>query len=230
MNQTQIRNRSFETKPEPTRWLIGLICTGCMAMLLSPVHAQTVYRSIGADGHITFSDKPPTASAKMTPVETGAKDAGTGGATLPFELSQLANKYPVTLFTSKDCAPCDMGRQLLRTRGVPFTEKTVTTTEDSEAFQRLSGGSSLPLLSLGSQQIKGFSDFEWNQYLNAAGYPEKNQLPARYVHSAPAPLVAVQAPAAAKAANAAIENTPQPAPIAPVLPAAIVPNPAGIQF
>jgi glutaredoxin len=225
------RNKHFlSAKPDTSHWLIGLFCTSCLIAIMGQVQAQTVYRIVDADGRITFSDKPPSSSAKVTPLEAGTKEADTGGAALPFELRQIVSKYPVSLFSSNDCAPCDAGRQLLRARGVPFTEKTVTTPEDSEALQRLSGGSSLPFLTVGAQQLKGFSDLEWTQYLSAAGYPEKNQLPARYVHAPPTPLVAVQAPAVAKDANTAIKLPSQPTLIAPALPPTSPANPTGIQF
>ena len=200
-----------------------------LMQLAASTQAQTVYRIVGADGKVTFSDKPPAAASQTTPLANAAPTGGNAGAALPFDLRQVAQKYPVTLYTSKDCAPCDSGRNLLRQRGVPFAEKTVSTSDDAEALQRLSGTTSLPFLTLGGQQIKGFSDTEWTQYLNAAGYPEKSRLPASYRNPAPAPLVAVKPIEATPTASAA------PAAPKPVAPAAPPPrvtpaNPAGIQF
>jgi hypothetical protein len=95
------------------------------------------------------------------------------------------------------------------------------------ALQRLSGQNSLPLLTIGSQQLKGFSDAEWSQYLDAAGYPKGSQLPAGWRNGPAQPLVAQQ-PAAEPAPAAAA-----PAPAADVPAAASGPtpsNPAGIRF
>ncbi|OYY84312.1 MAG: NrdH-redoxin, partial [Acidovorax sp. 28-64-14] len=100
------------------------------------------------------------------------------------------------------------------------------TNEDIQALQRLGGESSLPFLTIGSQQLKGFSDTEWSQFLDAAGYPKSSQLPASYRQAAATPLVAA-APVAAPAA--APRTPPQAARPAPaVAPAAN--NPAGIRF
>ena len=133
--------------------------------------------------------------------------------TLPYELRQVVQRYPVTLYTRDDCQPCDAGRSLLTTRGVPFAERTVKTNQDNEALQRLTGQNSLPLLTIGSQQVKGFLDSEWTQYLDAAGYPSSSRLPSGYRVPPATPLVA-QVPAAPAAAPA------RPAPAQPAVPPA----------
>ncbi len=214
------------------RWLPSVACACALTVLAAIGHtsaqAQTVYRIVGADGRVTFSDKPPMTPGKVSPLEAMAAPAEAGGAALPYELRQVVGKYPVTLYTSKDCAPCDSGRSLLRSRGVPFAEKTITTSEDSDALQRLSGSTSLPLLTLGSQQIKGYSDSEWTQYLGAAGYPDKSALPASYRNPAAAPMVAIAKPVAPAPVASAPAATPRPD--AAPAPRANPNNPAGIQF
>ena len=191
-------------------------------------HAQ-VYRIVGSDGKVTFSDKPPVTEG--TPrVGAANSSSATGGvsAGLPYELRQVASKYPVTLYVGDNCGPCGAGRSMLTSRGIPFAEKTVSSNEDAQALQRLSGDSSLPFMTIGSQQLKGFSDSEWTQFLDAAGYPSSSTLPASYRQPAATPLVAIAAaPAPAVAAvPAARPAAPAPAP----RPAPNNDNPAGIKF
>jgi glutaredoxin len=193
--------------------------------------AQTVYRIVGPDGRVTFSDKPPVSvdksNDKITATDRSGRAVDVSGNALPFELRQVATRFPVTLYTAASCGPCSTGRTLLSSRGIPFTERTVTTNEDIEALQRLSGESSLPFLTIGGQKIKGFSDLEWAQYLDAAGYPATSKLPANYRPLPAAPLVAVQKPAAPAAApdnpQTASATAAEPAPAPPA-------NPAGIRF
>ncbi len=193
--------------------------------------AQTVYRVVGPDGRVSFSDKPPAAADKATATGAGAKPSGAGGAALPFELRQVANKYPVTLYTASNCAPCNSGRALLSSRGIPFVEKTVNTAEDAEALQRISSENALPFLTIGGQQIKGYSDLEWSQFLNAAGYPKASVLPASYRNPAATPLVAVQKPAPAVNPEEAQTSPRAPATAAPSRPPVdTTANPAGIKF
>ena len=218
-----------------SRVLLALVAVaGSLAS--SPSQAQQVYRIIGPDGKVTFSDRPPPPSATNAKVSEANVSAAGGAvsASLPFELRQVALKYPVVLYTADNCAPCGAARSMLTSRGIPFSERTVTTAEDNEALQRLSGESSLPFLTIGSQQLKGFSDAEWTQFLNAAGYPKSSVLPASYRASAPAPLVTIKAAPAATTPPAgedtearAGRNTPA---ARPVQPPATSDNPTGIRF
>ena len=210
----------------PTRalGLMGLLVAAAFSG--NDANAQQIFRIKGADGRITFSDKPPLdAKATGAPVVSLSGGGSAQTASLPIELRDAVNRYPVTLYTAPGCAPCGTGRALLSARGVPFTEKTVTTNEDIEALKRLAGAASMPFLTIGGQQLKGFSEVEWTQFLDAADYPKTSQLPASYSQPPATPLVAAQqpqAPARPTAAGAARAAAPAPAP-APE-------NPAGIKF
>ena len=201
--------------------------------LTPAVNAQQVYRIVGPDGKVSFSDQPPPAASNAkTTASTGGSGTKSGaeGGALPYELRQIASKYPVTIYTGESCGPCGLARTLLAGRGVPFTEKTITSPEDIKALQRLSGDASLPFATIGGQQLNGFSDVEWTQFLNAAGYPAASKLPANYRQPAATPLVSMAAapsttPAAANTAAAAA------APVRPAAPPATsANNPAGIKF
>lgn len=208
--------------------LVMVVAAG--SLVWPPAQAQQVYRIVGSDGKVTFSDRaPPTGNASAGPSSAGAAGASVS-AGLPFELRQVASRYPVTLYTSNNCAPCLSARSMLTSRGVPFSEKTVTTVEDTQALQRISGDNSLPFLTIGSQQLKGFSDAEWTQYLNAAGYPPSLVLPASYRAPGVTPLVVLAtAPAATPASGSTAAISPpaaRPTRQAPQ-PGA---NPSGIKF
>lgn len=209
-----------------------MLCFCFLTMLAQTSgQAQALYRTVGPDGRITFTDKPPASATKPTLLSAGGRqsDAGAANAALPYALRQVVNRYPVTLFTSKDCAPCDEGRNLLRKRGIPYSEKTINTNEDAESLKRLADTTSLPLLTIGSQQIKGYSTQEWTQYLNAAGYPEKNALPASYRGAEPSPLVTLKILDAPSTTPEVTESRVAPAATTP--PKRVSPNnPAGIRF
>jgi glutaredoxin len=203
------------------------------ATLLAPgAGAQQVYRIVGADGRVTFSDKPPldpqAKLAPTVPLAGAARGAAATGAALPFELQQVASKYPVTLYTGSNCGACGSGRAYLTSRGIPFTEKTITTAEDADALKRMTGEGVVPMLTIGGQQVRGYSDSEWGQFLDAAGYPARSALPSSWRNPPAAPLVAVQRaqpkPVPAAADEPSTANTPSPAP------AESANNPAGIKF
>jgi len=162
--------------------VLGLGAMVCMAATAWPAAAwaQQIYRIVTPDGRVTFSDRPPAdaaAKAAPAPVVPLGGAAGSDTASLPFELRQAAAAYPVTLYTGPECPPCQSARAMLTTRGIPFAEKTVTTNEDIEALRRRAGSPTLPVATIGGQQLRGYSEQEWAQYLDAAGYPQTSQLP-----------------------------------------------------
>lgn len=169
----------------------------CFVLCVSSAQAQ-MYRWVDADGKITFSDKPPP--AKYLPKNHDIRDGSssdTGG--LNYALSQAVKNFPVTLYTGADCPPCDNGRDLLKKRGIPFTEKTVKTNDDLAKFKEAGGGGQLPFLTVGRHTHNGYNEEEWTVTLNAAGYPASNQLPANYKNPDPAPVAPPPAPASKEA-------------------------------
>lgn len=219
----------INNKQRTTALLLG----GASLLCALGAQAQAVYRIVGPDGKVTFSDKPP-ANAQQGKVSTtgvGAAAAASSNGNLPFELRQVATKYPVILYTADKCAPCDTGRSMLTSRGIPFNERTVITNEDRAALQRLTGDTSLPYLTVGGQRIRGYSDSEWTQYLDAAGYPKSSALPAAYKNAPPTPLVPLPTgSSAAKAAEKAASATASEPVTPPPPPTANPANPAGITF
>jgi glutaredoxin len=186
--------------------------------------AQAVFRIVGPDGRVTFSDKPPAPSDKATKLDASGRAGGAAGAELPFELRQIVNRYPVTLYSGEGCEPCNSGRSFLTGRGIPFSERTVTTAQDAEALKSLSGETTLPFLSIGGQRIRGFQLGEWTQFLDAAGYPQNSMLSASYRNPPASPLTQANKPAPPKASEPSLTQPPPPTPT--VNPD----NPAGIRF
>lgn len=202
------------------------LSTTALLLIAAGAMAQPIYRNVDKNGKVTFSDRAPAASTEPAkgPQAASAEPSNAG---LPYELRQVAQRYPVTLYSGEECAPCSTARSMLTSRGIPFEERTVKSSPDVEALQRLSAQTSLPLLTIGAQQLKGFSDSEWSQYLDAAGYPKSNSLPAGYRNPPARPLVAQQAAPAAPepAAPAPVPQQAAPAPSGPS-----PSNPAGIKF
>lgn len=215
-----------------TAWFTSALVLGALAFQAS-ANAQTVYRIVGPDGKVTFSDRAPETPPPGS--RTSAVTPSAGGSdtsALPFELRQVAQRFPVTLYSDSKCAPCDSARSMLVARGVPFAERTVTTNEDMDALQRLGGGNSLPFATIGGQQLSGYSASEWAQYLDAAGYPKTSQLPANYRRAEPTPLVALKpVQAVPKAQDKAAEPAARARPAPSTAPTGPAPsNPAGIRF
>ncbi|SEK06501.1 MULTISPECIES: glutaredoxin family protein [unclassified Variovorax] len=199
----------------------------CVALLLvaSGAMAQSVYRQVDKNGKVTFSDRAPTTGSDSAPQGGPGTTANAG---LSYELRQVVQRYPVVLYASEECGPCSDARTMLITRGIPFDERIVKSNDEIEALQRLSNQTSLPLLTIGSQQLKGYADAEWSQYLDAAGYPKSNNLPTGYRNGLSRPLITQPAAPASRTPAPAVQPAPLPPPPASSAPSPS--NPTGIKF
>lgn len=214
---------------------LGIALGVCLLLASSGVSAQ-VFKWVGPDGKTNYSDVPPPPSAQRAQKKAFAGNVVDGGD-LPFSVAEVAKTSPVTLHTGAKCAPCDEGRKLLGSRGIPFTEKTVSSNADIATLG--TGGVELPQLSVGGTKLRGFEPGAWNASLSAAGYPESNSLPKSYRNPAPQSAAPASRDTPAKpttsadAGDNAVDASPasvgrKPAPRnQPKAPDA---NPAGIRF
>ncbi|HEX2530742.1 MAG TPA: glutaredoxin family protein [Burkholderiaceae bacterium] len=192
-------------------------------------HAE-LYKWVGPDGKITYSDTPPPASAKR--VESKSMGSSTTNSTgLPYALANAAKGNPVTLYTTANCPPCEEGRNLLAGRGVPFTEKTVTSNDDIAQLRHAGGDKQLPFLVVGRSTQEGFESDAWNKLLSTAGYPKSNRLPKSYRNPPPQSAAPASKTAGAeqeKPEDRLVEKAPKPD--SHELPPALGNAPPGFRF
>ncbi len=196
--------------------VVTLALLAAVSMLAVGPAAAQLYKWTGPDGKVNYTDTPPPRDARN--VEARPRSGEGSGPILPFALQQAVAAHPVILYTMKNCTPCDDGRSLLAARGIPVTEKTVTSNDDIAALRALAGANQLPLLSVGSQRQQGYEPGAWNRLLSAAGYPAESRLPAGWRNPPTAPLVPpeVQPPANAAGRRApAVQADREPAPAEP---------------
>lgn len=193
-----------------------LAALAVLATASSQAGAQQLYKWVGPDGKVTYSDTAPPSTAKQIerkPITVG----NAGGGDLPFELREAVKINPVTLYAGPNCVPCDAGRALLTTRGIPFSEKTVTTNNDMAKLREIGGDLRMPLLVVGRSRQSGYEESTWADALTQAGYPETSRLPKTYrpqpaQAAAPLPPAKPLAPADSEQ-TAAIPTRSDPAPI-----------------
>jgi glutaredoxin len=201
---------------------IKLIAFQAIFMLATGhLYAQQVYKSVDKNGRVTYSEAPPAPGSESKLTGDSAQNIA-----LPYALQQVVSRFPVTLYTSSDCAPCISARLMLTQRGVPFTERTVSSNEDIDAYKKLNGDTSMPLATIASQQLKGYEQSEWTKYLDAAGYPKASTLPRNYRNAEAMPLTpkkAVEKPEK-EVTEKPVRNT------KPAMPKEPGNNPTGIKF
>lgn len=148
--------------------LLALLCAGSAL-------AQSTYRWVDQDGKVHFGDRPPPAKAARD-VKERKVALPASEKQLPHETRQAMESFPVTLYVTPDCAsPCKVGRDYLNKRGIPFTEKMLSSSEEIAAMREKIGGNGdfgVPLLTVGTKNSKGFLESSWSGLLDAAGYPK----------------------------------------------------------
>src|SRR5262245_5241321 len=108
----------------PMRSIVAFLAVVAALAAADAAAQQSVYRWVGQDGNVHFSDTPPLEDAKVT-----EKRMGGGGqaddSQLPYATQVAMKRNPVTLFSSKSCGDlCTSGRDLLASRGIPYSERS----------------------------------------------------------------------------------------------------------
>ena len=166
------------------RILFG-VCLSLVSLLTS---AQ--YKYTGPDGRVIYSDTPPPATVKGVQKKNLAPVAPATGSSLPYELGVAAKNFPVTIYTTPGCDGCDQGRSFLVKRGVPFSEKTITSNDELQALKKIANTGGLPVMTVGNNKLLGYEPSGWGSALDTAGYPATSALPPGYKAAAAAPLIA----------------------------------------
>ncbi len=186
------------------RRLPGFLLAVCGWSAFALPAAAELYKYVDKDGRTIYSDQPPPPGVKDFKARKFGDGLGGPADDLPFSIREAAKRNPVTLYASACGEPCDLARKLLGGRGIPFTERNPEVDPASqEALKKLIGDLQVPVLVIGEDAQRGFSDESWHAALTAAGYPRNFSPRAKPTDSPPA----------AKAAKA--EET-----VTPVTPAA----------
>lgn len=152
----------------------------CLAVVSAG--AQTTYRWIDKDGKVHYSGLPPAPSEAKKVEQRRSSLLGTDAdPAASYTLRQAMTDHPVTLYTQTECGePCKSGKALLSRRGIPFTEKVIVTESDLAPLQSLYGDDKpvVPVIQVGKRFAKGYQSGEWENLLDAAGYPKSPDKPA----------------------------------------------------
>ncbi|MDT3736732.1 MAG: glutaredoxin family protein [Denitratisoma sp.] len=166
---------------------IAPICLLSLAVLASSADAQTMYRWVDKEGKVHYSDQPPPKEIKKVErPRLGNSTIETSG--LSYEAQKAARDFPVTIYTTPDCAAeCKMARDYLAKRGIPYSEKSLTSNDEIVAFrdQFKVDNVFVPAITVGSQQRQGFEETAWSGMLDTAGYP-RSAIPGSVTRPAPA--------------------------------------------
>lgn len=138
-------------------WLTWLLAAG-LALLWGTAPAQALYKTVGPDGRVTYTDHPP-GNAKAKPLSTGnpALSYSPGATANPSSPSARPRIGAVTLYSAVWCGYCRQAKAYLASHGIAYREVDVESPSGAADFARAGGGRGIPLLVAGGQQIRGYS-------------------------------------------------------------------------
>jgi glutaredoxin len=141
-----------------------------LLLLCGAASAQTVYKSVGADGKVVYSDKPPAEGrlektmtfeslpSSALPASASsyveqlrrmhARDAAQPAAALP--------QQGVVLYTASWCGWCKKARGWLGAQGISYRDIDVESPEGLAEFARVGGGG-VPVIVADGRRVAGFS-------------------------------------------------------------------------
>ena len=157
-------------------------------LMLAAAPAAAQYKWIAPNGAVTYSDQPPPPGVNGHAMNAAPTARGEDGG-VPAALREATTKYPVVLYTTPDCTPCQQARSHLAKRGVPFVERTVSSNADAESFRKAGfTENTFPAMSVGRERSVGFEAGGWNQILDVAGYPKSSMLPPSFKQTPAKPM------------------------------------------
>ena len=147
----------------------GTVCFLSLALIMSAA-ADTVYKAVGPDGEMTYSDKPPSNRARTDTLEfRNLPSSPLPAHVLRFreQLEKSAEgrisaarttpgEKPV-LFTANWCGHCKRAKSHLAAAQISYVEYDIENVDGMRAFVTAGGSGGIPLLVAGDRRIQGYS-------------------------------------------------------------------------
>ena len=143
----------------------------CAIALAAAVSAQTVYKSLGPDGRVVYSDRAPASGH----LEKTMKFADLPSSALPASAASFMEQFrrthpsdaglavPVSgggtiLYSAAWCGYCKQAKAWLAAQGVAYQDIDVDTPSGMASLAQVSGGKGgIPVLVAKGQKVSGFS-------------------------------------------------------------------------
>jgi glutaredoxin len=151
---------------------MNLSCTRFTTLMIAillacSASAVTVVECVDANGDASFRERCPPGTVK----KGEKKLLGVGASSRP-SAAEVAKTHPVTLYTVPQCDPCDLVRNQLDKRKVPYTEKDVAENVELQIeLMDAAGSVTVPTVLVGDEVFKGYDRAALEAGLTEAGYP-----------------------------------------------------------
>jgi glutaredoxin/SH3-like domain-containing protein len=150
-------------------WAAVLVTALGTALGTAGARGERLYKWIDKDGNVSYHDRPPADAG----YRVEQRDLGGGRHPQDDSAGNAAEKYPVVLYSVPGCDACDLARQYLQKRKVPFTEQNVEKDPVlQEQLKKKAGALSVPTITIGEKVMRGYVESVLAGELDDAGYPK----------------------------------------------------------
>jgi len=158
--------RRARWRPYGGRCLVAaaLLCCGQGIAL-----GATIKECQDAQGRKYFADRCPADTQQLGEKKILTSGQVGGGV----NLQKLRSEHPIVIYSVPNCDACDLTRNYLSKRGLPFSEKDVSeNAENQQELKERSGALTVPAVAVGKQLVSGYNRSALKSQLDAVGYPD----------------------------------------------------------
>lgn len=131
------------------------------------LQAQSLYKSIGPDGRVVYSDRPPSEGRLDKVMKFANLPSSNLPASASSQLEQLrkqkANQQSavqddrVVMYTTSWCGYCKKAKAYLASKRISYQEFDIETQQGMAAYAQAGGSGGVPLLLYRSERVQGYS-------------------------------------------------------------------------
>lgn len=154
-----------------------ILCLVGTLMLPQSALAGKLYKWVSDEGQISYRDQPPPEDSGWH-LDLVTEDSEEEGAATSAgdQIRQAASQNPIVLYSVPECDGCDLVRNYLNKRQLPFEEKDVEKDADlQKELIEVAGRLQVPALRVGPEVVKGYSRSLLNDVIGKAGYPSEEE-------------------------------------------------------
>jgi len=153
-----------------TTWMLAV---ASLLLVVTPAQAERLYKWVDETGKVTYQDRPPPAAGGRVEEKEFRDRSYNRGE----DGEGTRARPPVTLYAVPKCEACDMARNYLKKRGVPFSERNANDAAAQKELKERAGDVTVPTLLVGSKVMRGYMESILEGELDQAGYPKANPSP-----------------------------------------------------
>ena len=150
------------------RSIVHVLTLSALTLIAPTTPAVTVVQCKDKDGSVSFRERCPPDTEQVGT----RKIAGVSRPDAEARMAETVRNSPVTLYIVPNCDACDLVRQQLQSRKLPFAEHNVAVdAARQDELKVVAGSLTVPAVTVGKQLLTGYNRAALDAALKNAGYP-----------------------------------------------------------